>query len=188
MTNKVTDTCAPDVAKVIWRAPALILAAILMLIPLFSPSKGSAAQDSEFLDLLVERLETWLDHNAPYPAVAQRPTIFFVPAWHEVVTSHEASQTRSQGRTRGLYDARTGTIYLVAPWNGSDLRDASVLLHELVHHRQQNARHWYCASEQEWDAYHLQEEWLAGHGIKSDFYWPAIALSASCTPKDIHPD
>jgi len=172
----------------VWRRSTLVLAAIAMLTLPFFSSRGEASQDAEFLDLLVESLEAWLDRDGSYPAAKQRPTIQVVPSWHEVVASHEASRTRGDGRTRGLYDARHGTIYLVAPWDGSDPRDLSVLLHELVHHRQNHARHWYCVSEQEWDAYRLQEEWLAEYGLDSDFYWPAIALSASCTPHDIHPD
>ena len=94
---------------------------------------------------------------------------------------------RGLGRARGLYDPGTGTIALVRPWSPREAGDVSVLLHELVHHRQA-ALHHYCPAAEEPLAYRLQEAWLAERGLPLD--WPrlAIALAAGCTPHDIHPE
>lgn len=94
----------------------------------------------------------------------------------------------SQGRTRGLYDPDAATIRLVRPWDPRDPFDVSTLPHELVHHRQQGARHWYCPGAQELPAYRLQEAWLADLGLEPDIDWIAVVLEAGCTPRDIHPE
>ena len=131
-------------------------------------------------------LSGWLDGNAPYPRAASAPEILIVSA-AEAARLHGAEDRHGGKRLRGLYDDATETIYLVAPWSPANPRDVSVLLHELVHHRQAQGGHWYCEQAQEWDAYTLQAEWLTEHGLEPGFYWPAIALASSCTRRDIHP-
>lgn len=39
------------------------------------------------------------------------------------------------GQLRGLYDPEQAEILLALPWDPQRLEDASVLLHELIHHR-----------------------------------------------------
>ena len=151
-------------------------------------ANGSSGPDPGLGLALTEHFGHWLDRNGGYPAAGEQPAIRVISARNAVLAERRANSHRDHGRTRGLYDPETATIYLVAPWDPADPRDASVLLHELVHHRQQAAKHWYCAAAQEWDAYRLQERWLAEHGIDPGFYWPAIALESSCVPRDIHPD
>jgi hypothetical protein len=131
-------------------------------------------------------LERWLDRHGPYPPRDDPPRIMLVDPAEALTIGRHA--TRFGGRLRGLYDSATGTIFLVRPWSAANPRDVGVLLHELVHHRQQTAKHWYCPQEQEWEAYKLQAAWLAEMGIDGGFYWPAILLESSCTPRDIHPD
>ncbi|MEM6677597.1 MAG: DUF6647 family protein [Pseudomonadota bacterium] len=135
---------------------------------------------------VVRGLEHWLDRASPYPARREIPAIVFIDA--EDARAMRASSGRLNGRLRGLYAETSATIYLVRPWDAYDPHDASVLLHELVHHRQATARHWYCDNAKEWDAYKLQERWLADLGLDAGLYWPAILLQSSCTPRDIHPD
>ena len=149
--------------------------------------EGWAPPDRATLEALTVRLEYWLDANTAYPS-GPPPRILFVSAQEAVTLRGRATARYGNGRVRGLYDPKLRTIYLVAPWDYGDLRDASVLLHEMVHHRQQPGRHWYCPAQQEEEAYRLQEAWLAGHGLESGFYWPAIMLASSCTSRDFHPD
>lgn len=74
------------------------------------------------------------------------------------------------------------------PWSARDPQDVAVLLHELVHHRQAGARHYYCPGAQEPLAYELQRDWLAERGLETRINWIAVRLEAGCTPRDIHPD
>jgi hypothetical protein len=62
-----------------------------------------------------------------------------------------------------------------------------VLLHELVHAVQFDNRSWDCLGAPEWQAYKMQEAWLAEHGISADFDWLLIYMQSRC-PRDIHPD
>ena len=85
-----------------------------------------------------------------------------------------------------LYDPRRKLIHLVRPWHPDQPRDQSVLLHELVHHVQLTSRSWYCLQETEWQAYRLQEKWLAEAGIDPKFDWLWIHTLSVC-PRDVHP-
>lgn len=132
---------------------------------------------------LVEHLEEWLDRNTDLPRSKTTPEI-------QIISVAEAAQlqTSYQALTRGLYEPQDSTIYLVRPWDKRNPFDAAVLLHELVHHRQNGDRHWYCPGAQELPAYRTQERWLAEMGLEADINWIAVILEAGCTPRDIHPD
>ena len=134
---------------------------------------------------LLRDLNAWLDTETGLARRASPPRVV-------LVTGDQAERLRgvadrSGGRIRGLYSAESGTIYLTRPWSSKNLRDVSILLHELVHHRQAE-QHWYCPQAQEWDAYRIQAKWLTEKNLEDDFYWPAILLQSSCTKRDIHPD
>lgn len=134
---------------------------------------------------LVERLELWLDARTDWPRRAAPPRI-------EVISGLDLARMlggprRGFGRARGLYDAETQTVFLARPWDPDRPEHVSVLLHELVHHRQA-PHHWYCPAAQELPAYRLQEAWLAAHGLELEVNWIAIVLEAGCTRSDIHPD
>ena len=134
---------------------------------------------------LIPKLNAWLDAKTEYRDRQTQPRILLIDA--ERAEDLHGVANRSGGRIRGLYDADTGTIYLTKPWSPDDLHDVSVLLHEMVHHRQAG-KHWYCAQAQEWRAYQIQSQWLAERNIQDNFYWPAILLQSSCANRDIHPE
>jgi hypothetical protein len=55
------------------------------------------------------------------------------------------------------------------------------LLHELVHHAQlYNGRHYACNNAKEWEAYTLQNAWLAEHDLPSAVSENWIAQMAQC--------
>jgi len=140
------------------------------------------AQD---VQALIAILDTWLDATAPWERRAAPPRVRIVS--EEELRTVAGPARRNHGRTRGLYDAEETVIYIAAPWNPRDAEDVSVLLHELVHHRQA-PHHWYCPGAQEEAAYELQDDWLRIRGLRSDVNWIAVTLQAGCTPKDIHPE
>ena len=134
---------------------------------------------------LLRALNTWLDAETEFGRRNSQPQIKLIEK--NVVEQLDGAPDRLNGRTRGLYDDETETIYLVEPWSASNQRDISILLHEIVHHRQ-SGQFWYCEQAQEWRAFQIQAQWLHEQQIKDDFYWPAILLQSSCVKRDIHPE
>ncbi|NDE90243.1 MAG: hypothetical protein EB059_03770 [Alphaproteobacteria bacterium] len=66
-------------------------------------------------------------------------------------------------------------------WDAGDARTVSFLVHELVHHAQLvGGRPYACNNAKEWEAYKLQNMWLAEHGLPSavDERW--IAHMSNC--------
>ena len=78
------------------------------------------------------------------------------------------------------YDLPAHRIHLVRPWDASDPKSLSELLHELVHVAQLAARDWRCVGEPEWEAYKLQERWLIEQGAPTDFNWLVIYRLSRC--------
>lgn len=135
---------------------------------------------------LIHTLDHWLDAESPYPARATAPRIRLISPQQARAMSESGGRLGST--RRGLYDPDTQTIFLVRPWSMRNPQDVSVLLHELIHHRQATARHWYCPGQQELPAYRLQDAWLADQGESISINWIAASLAAGCTPDDFHPD
>ena len=174
-------------------ALAMSLAASAALVP--GPASAASAglafdrdpgwREAADMTALVAHLEDWLDSAVALPRRPSLPAIRIIS--RERAHALAGSPARGLGGYRGLYDAQTATIFLVAPWSPDRAEDVAVLLHELVHHRQA-ARHWYCGAAQEPQAYHAQAAWLADRGRALD--WPelAVTLAAGCTPADIHPE
>lgn len=165
---------------------ALFVRASIVLTALFVVAFSQpvhAGQDS--LNGLVERLEVWLDDNSPWERRSAPPTVRMLPP--SLATGHFGSTGLMSGKLRAFYDDRTMTITLVSPWNIRDPSDQSVLLHELVHHRQA-PHHWYCPGAQELPAYKLQAAWADANGAKLSINWIAVVLESGCSRKDFHPD
>lgn len=174
------------------RFGALVTCALILLSPM-ARTAGAAQSDplawrnAGNLAELVSHLETWLDTNTDLPRRDSMPTFAQVSLAKANDLQRGAQAVRAD-TTRGLYDPETQAIYLVRPWDARNPFDVSVLLHELVHHRQNGGGHWYCPGAQELDAYRIQEAWLAELGLEPNVNWIAVILEAGCTPRDIHPD
>lgn len=155
--------------------------AVMLLTSTAVPNSAAVAQP---LNTLVANLEEWLDRNADLPRRDIPPRISFSDmADHG---EHTGPVMAIGARTRGLYDPQSGTITLIEPWSQFDTVDVSVLLHELVHHRQPGV-HGHCPSSSEPQAYRLQARWLAEQSTKLDVDWLAIALNSGCALHDVHP-
>ena len=64
-----------------------------------------------------------------------------------------------------LYHADSRTVLLRSDWDMRDLRDRSILVHELVHHLQAEAdREYVCRGQMERQAYEIQAAWLEDRG------------------------
>jgi len=135
---------------------------------------------------LIATLDHWLDAESPYPPRTTAPRLRLISPQRARAMSNSGG--RLGATRRGLYDPDTQTIFLVRPWSMRNQQDVSVLLHELTHHRQATARHWYCPGQQELPAYRLQAAWLAERGESISINWIAASLAAGCTRSDFHPD
>lgn len=170
------------------------LAAILALAAWVAPLRAEvevpgavSAAEAERVREMAVALDRWIDDFSDYPPPDRTLSrIVLVPPGNMGLIG--AAARHFDGRTRGAYDPSTATVYLQRPWSAKDVHDRGVLLHELVHHRQVGARHWYCPGAMEWDAYKLQETFLAQGGEEARINWIAVVMESSCSPRDHHPD
>ena len=148
---------------------------------------GLAWRDARNTSALVVHLDRWLDEHSTLPRNAVAPGIRLIDK-HSLESLSGSPHSAYGGNLRGAYDPDTRVILLVHPWDPRDPRDVSVLLHELIHHRQADPRHWYCQGAQELPAYRLQQAWLAELGLELDVDKDHRHAESGCTPRDIHPD
>lgn len=159
---------------------------IALAITLANAASGHASDDNHVVSpTRLYELNTWLDAETEFGRRDSQPAIRLIAAYQaqrlQGITEH------AEDTLRGLYDEDTEVIYLVQPWSPDNQRDISVLVHEMIHHRQ-SGHHWYCPQAQEWRAYQIQAQWLRERDVADNFYWPAILLQASCAKRDIHPE
>lgn len=155
------------------------------------PGGADAVQPplSEPHDLAEEaaRLLAWIGAHSDLPiapVMADLPAVRFCDVGE--IVPYEAGDIEVHDRLKGAYDAVHNVIYLVGPWTGETELDRSVLLHELVHAAQMRGPPFPCTAAMEWDAYRLQEAYLAERGIDPGFNWFAIHMLSRC-PDLVHP-
>ncbi|KZY39677.1 hypothetical protein A3731_10430 [Roseovarius sp. HI0049] len=168
------------------RAALIAIALVLGVFTAHAAEPRPDWRNAASLSDLIATLDHWLDAESPYPARATAPRLRLISPQRARAMS--TGPGRLGATRRGLYDPDTQTIYLVRPWSMRNPQDVSVLLHELAHHRQATAQHWYCPGQQELPAYRLQEAWLAEQGARIRINWIAATLAGGCTPHDFHPD
>lgn len=105
---------------------------------------------------LVARLSAWVADAAHYKDAAP-PLI--------VHMTHRAMDAAYGGENvEALY--MNGVVYLAPDFDPGKLRDQSILVHELTHHLQfTNGVRYVCISESEAEAYAVQKQWMALHGL-----------------------
>jgi hypothetical protein len=168
--------------------PALLCLALLCPLPALAQPPGDCGPPPLPSQALMEDLLDWIEAETDYdtaPARAALPVISFCETGE--VIAYDGDDMMVDAGLRAAYDFSRAHIYLVLPWDAEDPYDASVLLHELVHHVQLTTRTWDCIGAPEWEAYKLQERYLGQHGIDPDFDWLHIYMMSRC-PRDIHPD
>jgi len=167
--------------------PAPPTFALALLMAFLNPHIAAASQPQSVVPAYqIAALEDWLDLNSPWPRKQARPQIRLVSQGQANALTGRAG--RLGVTPRAFYDPAKSVIALISPFDPHDPYDLLVVLHELVHHRQHGAAHWYCAGVQEKSAYELQSQWLAERGLPDRINWIAVILEAGCTPRDIHPD
>jgi hypothetical protein len=126
---------------------------------------------------LMSAIVTWLAENFELPASHDHPRVELAspaklagvryrglagPPQGLVVVGNEATPLSLGRDLLAVYDRPRRTIYLREGWTGATAAEVSVLVHEMVHHLQNQARIAYpCPAASEKLAYEAQEKWLA---------------------------
>ena len=148
------------------------------------------------MDALMTTIAIWLSANFGFPEAAIHPHVKFVNQ-HDLVearasileTEEEKAKLRASlagggdpGQGHGfvaLYDDTSRTIYLQEDWSTTSAADVSVLVHEMVHHLQNEGGIEYpCEEGREHPAYQAQRKWLenAGTNLEQEFEIDAMTL------------
>ncbi len=152
------------------------------LVPVAASLEPAFVPQSVVADLL-----DWIADATTYDVADTRdnpPEISFCSIGD--IIPYEGDEVLVNDTLSGAYDLPNRRIILVRPWDPGDIRDRSVLLHELIHHVQLRNRGYECVQAPEWEAYKLQEAYLNAHGLASGFDWLQIYFLSQC-PRSIHP-
>jgi hypothetical protein len=119
--------------------------------------------------VIITTLIGWIAANSNLVA-AEPPHITFVPKHEMRELYYGAKKANEFFRVQAFYLPDKTTIVLPATWRASELRDRSVLLHELVHHLQKsNNIKAPCPAVWERQAYNLQFAWLREQGVEDPY-------------------
>jgi len=143
--------------------------------------------DNVIENAVVVELLTWIEAHTDYDvsaSLAEPPSIGFCR--HGDVIDYEGQSLNVDPDLGGAYDMERRHIYLAQPWDASNVRNLGTLLHELIHDVQYRNRDWPCWQKTEWEAYKLQESWLAEKGLSAGFDWALILMLSHC-PQGHHP-
>lgn len=132
--------------------------AITLTMPVGSRSSEDEKPTVQLEPNIVADLIAWVATRTGW-TVRAAPSIRIVP-YTELVKIYSGGKGTDY-HVESLYSETDHTIYLPDSWHSNDLRDRSLLLHEIVHHLQYlNSVKAICSSEFEWQALELQVTWL----------------------------
>lgn len=113
----------------------------------------------------------WLSAAYGVPSLSAAPELLFasprdlIARRYPMLLGVDATLGSDQPDLVAVYDDRERTIYVSTEWMASDATGMSVLVHEMVHHMQNEAgMRFACPEEREKQAFAAQEEWLAMSG------------------------
>lgn len=167
---------------------ALVLLMLLLATPVRSQPATGCTDPALPPAALTQDLIRWIGAQTQYDitrTLAAPPDVSFCETGHDI--TYEGKTVIVDQGLRAAYDLSRRHIFLVQPWSASNPKDVSAYLHELIHDVQLLNRSWPCIGAPEWQAYKLQEAWLAERGIDPGFDWLQIYMHSRC-PRDIHPD
>jgi hypothetical protein len=124
-------------------------------------------------------IATWISQHFGLPNTGDLPRLEFVAPEHLVAHRYRgllpqlpqlpALQQKMLGAERDLlavYNEEARAIYLSEAWRGESPAEVSILVHEMVHHLQNQAQlKFACLQEREEMAYTAQDRWLGQSGL-----------------------
>jgi hypothetical protein len=131
------------------------------------------------MEALLTVIALWLSSNFGLPATFDPPHVKFVST-KELTSLFQSASQQQVGMVLNqpasdivsLYHNESKTIYLLEGWSGKTPAEASILVHEMVHHLQNLGQlKFACPQEREELAYKAQDRWLGlfGHDLVQDF-------------------
>lgn len=172
----------PSAAPEFWDRPAVQgLQPVVLSRPVPRPSDPIVSRS------IVAELITWIGANTDFDigsSLADPPAISFCDVGETI--HYETADVVVDAPLAAAYDLIERRVFLVRPWDPSNPDDLFTLLHELTHDVQFLNREWPCTQAPEWQAYKLQERWLAEQGIAAQFDWLQIYVASKCR-REIHP-
>jgi hypothetical protein len=144
---------------------------------------------------MLAEIEAWLSRHFDLPMPAIEPRVELVPPARISALRYRAFNRYNQDANVGpgadttvsVYDDATHTIYLPEGWHGIKPAEMSVLVHEMVHHMQNERKLKYdCPQAREKLAYAAQALWLDAFGLtlESEFEVDPMTLlvRTACGP------
>lgn len=141
------------------------------------PSKGS-----------VDRIAAWLSQQFGLPSVRRAPHFVKVPPSRLVALRLRGVPSDRTGAIVAqvadivsVYDDEARTVYLPNGWTGATAADWSIVVHELIHHLQNEAgQRFGCPELREANAFAAQERWLQlfGTNLLAEFGLDGLTLLA----------
>jgi hypothetical protein len=153
------------------------------------------------MDTLLTAIIAWLAVEFGLPATANLPKVELVsnakmtalrlgPLSDAPIPGKQRSRTGRQAglpEVEALYHDASRTIFLNERWTGATPVELSVLVHEMVHHLQNEARLKYeCPQAREELAYAAQDRWLAQSGLSLIKEFKLNALTLLVRTKCMH--
>ncbi len=145
------------------RLAAILVIMILGTLPAAAENVTTYPVRGATLDLMVREILEWLNERTEY-SVSSAPNIVFLDNFNVAIAEHERRREESVDvgfKFRGSYNHHSKTVYLRNDWNGHARKDWVVLVHELVHHAQVEARKRFeCLEDEELEAIVLSVNFL----------------------------
>jgi hypothetical protein len=131
------------------------------------PVSVSPAKPAPIESALMKAVAAWLSADFGL-SIAELPNVEFVAKERLAALRHRGlpSDHMSEGRDiLAVYDDDARTIYLPRGWTGRTAAEASILVHEMVHHAQNlGGMKTECPQAREKLAYQAQQRWLRRFG------------------------
>jgi hypothetical protein len=151
---------------------------IILMVMAVSPLRAETSPDYTHIvpAPFVAPLMQWVAVRMSIP-VAALPTVY---ASRERMVQKIGNPERQSALARALYVP--GEVVIDDEfWDAKDTRTVSFLVHELVHHAQlMSGRAYACHNAKEWEAYKMQNMWLAEHGLPPAVEEKWIARMSDC--------
>ena len=154
----------------------LIALAVLILIPAPAQSTPATSQaahpepaHARLASEMIPRMIAWIAASTGWKGQPAPPVHFATPAQLARMLYGENAGADRICPT-ALYSIERHEVYLSTAWKADDLRDRSMLLHELVHHLQVLDKVKVdCQALYDRQAYHWQTTWLREQGIAEPY-------------------
>ena len=154
-------------------------AAVLAVVISATPAAPQAGDPT--LHELTAAVAEWVAAELRVAPPARLPRLEFVDAarLRALRYGDRASTLAAPLEVVALYDDRAGAVLLHEGWTGTTPAEMSVLVHEMVHHVQnEEGRVYECERAREAEAYELQDRWLRlyGESLESAFELNGLAM------------